>query len=143
MNKNNYINILLIMFLTSCSTLAVKTNHSNKDISNNQKQEVVIDNKEKTPELEKDPEITKDKETQSEKSDKVESPLVVKPKEEDLKNLAFLRFNIACWDLDNSANLENDIIYEDKAAIVAITDSGILINDEQGNLKTLPPYMLN
>ena len=134
MNKNNYINILLIMFLTSCSTLAVKTNHSNKDISNNQKQEVVIDNKEKTPELEKDPEITKDK---------VESPLVVKPKEEDLKNLAFLRFNIACWDLDNSANLENDIIYEDKAAIVAITDSGILINDEQGNLKTLPPYMLN
>lgn len=63
----------------------------------------------------------------------VKNPLPVDP-----RNLDLIRFNIACWNLDN----EGEVIYEENAQLQAVSDVVILITDKDDKHKSLPALCL-
>lgn len=134
----------LVIALSGCSSLQIKSNHSSDNKIDTKNQESSEESKALDEQIKEDlksigiePKNIQDETSSNKESEKVLSP-ILNPLPTDDKNLAFVRFNVACWDLDNT----QEISFEEDVQVEAFSDYVVVIKDKNGQDKSLPPLCL-
>lgn len=135
--------ISVLILSTGCSSLRIKSEHSSENNKvSEQTDKSLQESKELDEQIKADMSsigINPENSNEQNSLNKETTPSsILNPLPTDEKNLAFVRFNIACWDLDNTQS----ITFEEDAQVEAFSDYVIVIKDKNGQDKSLPPLCL-
>lgn len=136
MKKSKSWFLITVLLLSSCSSMPLKSEHSEKteqSLKESQELDQQIQEDMKTLGID-----LKKKTEESTENQKPSSSAIINPLPTDERNLAFVRFNVACWNLDD----DQVVSYEEDVQVEAFSDYVIVIKDKNGQDKSLPPLCL-